>query len=114
MPGARTCFRGADSHPAAIPSVSAPSVISSTMPLGPQERPRRPQDVATADDEATISTPTQRASQSLSPLNLSAVTPWQYPHKTHPRPTVKATRVIVTEYEPPRFDAMQHDVVVDP
>lgn len=85
-----------------------------TTTLRPQVRPRRPQDGTIAEDEVTISIPTQRESEYLSSLNLSAVTHWQYPLKTLPRPTGRSTHVIVTEYELPRFDAMPHDVVVDP
>jgi streptogramin lyase len=85
-----------------------------TTPLRPQVRPQRPQDGARAADEVTISVPTQRESEYLSSLNLSAVTRWSYPLKTLPRPTGKSTHVIITEYDLPRFDAMPHDVVVDP
>ena len=85
-----------------------------TTPLRPQVRPQRPQDGARASDEVTISIPTRREAEYLSSINLSAGTSWSYPLKTLPRPTGKSTHVIVTEYALPRFDAMPHDVVVDP
>src|SRR5215469_8876350 len=38
----------------------------------------------------------------LATINLSSVSAWEYPLKTLPRPTGRATRVIVTEYDLPR------------
>jgi streptogramin lyase len=49
----------------------------------------------------------------LASLNLSSVSAWQYPLKTLPRPTRRATRVIVTEYDLPRPTIEPHDVIVD-
>ena len=49
----------------------------------------------------------------LASVNLSSSDTWNYQLKTLPRPTGKATRVIVTEYDLPRPLAMPHDVVVD-
>jgi streptogramin lyase len=40
-------------------------------------------------------------------------TPGAYPLKTLPRPTDRATHVIITEYDLPRRSAMPHDVVLD-
>jgi virginiamycin B lyase len=40
-------------------------------------------------------------------------TPGAYPLKTLPRPTGKATHVIITEYDLPRRGAMPHDVILD-
>jgi streptogramin lyase len=40
-------------------------------------------------------------------------TPGAYPLKTLPRPTGKATHVIITEYDLPRRDAMPHDAIMD-
>ena len=50
----------------------------------------------------------------LSTVNLSAVSKWEYPLKTLPRPAGRATRVVVTEYDLPRPLAQPHDVIVDP
>jgi virginiamycin B lyase len=50
--------------------------------------------------------------QYISTINLSAGE-LSYPLKTDPRPTGKATRVIVTEYDLPRSIAMPHDVQMD-
>ena len=56
----------------------------------------------------------QKAAAYLASINLSTVPKWEYPLKTLPRPSGKATRAIVTEYAMPRRDAMVHDVVQDP
>jgi virginiamycin B lyase len=49
----------------------------------------------------------------LATLNLSSVSAWEYPLKTLPRPTGRATRVVVTEYDLPRPTIEPHDVIVD-
>ena len=48
----------------------------------------------------------------LASVNLSSG-PWRYPLKTLPRPTGKATRVIVTEYDLPRPETLPHDAAAD-
>ena len=47
--------------------------------------------------------------QYVSTINLSKVDKWEYPLKTFPRPKGKAARVIITEYDLPRPEAMPHD-----
>lgn len=49
----------------------------------------------------------------LASINLSENTEWKYPLKTFPRPTGRATRVIITEYDLPREEIQPHDVIVD-
>jgi streptogramin lyase len=49
----------------------------------------------------------------LATINLSASSTWTYPLKTYPRPTGKATRVIVTEYDLPRPETLPHDAAAD-
>jgi virginiamycin B lyase len=49
----------------------------------------------------------------VSTINLSKVAKWEYPLKTYPRPKGKATKVIITEYDLPRSEAMPHDAVID-
>jgi virginiamycin B lyase len=51
--------------------------------------------------------------QYMSTINLSKVSKWEYSLKTLPRPKGKATKVIITEYDLPRPEAMPHDAVVD-
>ena len=50
----------------------------------------------------------------LSTVNLSKVSKWEYPLKTLPRPTGRATHVVITEYDLPRPLTQPHDVIVDP
>jgi virginiamycin B lyase len=51
--------------------------------------------------------------QYVSTINLSKVSKWEYPLKTFPRPKGKSTRVIITEYDLPRPEAMPHDAAID-
>jgi streptogramin lyase len=50
----------------------------------------------------------------LAAVNLNSVSKWEYALNTLPRPTGRATRVIITEYDLPRKVAMPHDVILDP
>ena len=50
----------------------------------------------------------------ISSINLSSADTWQFPLQTLPRPTGKATQVIMTTYELPRPDAAPHDAVLGP
>jgi virginiamycin B lyase len=49
----------------------------------------------------------------LATVNLSAGPTWSYPLKTLARPTGRATRVVVTEYDLPRATIAPHDVRTD-
>jgi streptogramin lyase len=49
----------------------------------------------------------------LATINLSATTEWKYGLKTLPRPTGRATRVIVTEYDLPDPGRLPHDADLD-
>jgi virginiamycin B lyase len=49
----------------------------------------------------------------LASVNLSTSPQWPFEPKTFPRPSGRATRVIVTEYDLPRKEIQPHDVVVD-
>jgi streptogramin lyase len=54
------------------------------------------------------------AAKYLATINLSeGRTTWSYPLKTYPRPTGKATRVVITEYDLPRKEALPHDAAAD-
>jgi streptogramin lyase len=50
----------------------------------------------------------------LAALNLSAKEVHSFDLKVSPRPTGRATRVVITEYDLPRKEIQPHDVVVDP
>ncbi len=49
----------------------------------------------------------------LASINLSKGPAWPYEFKTLPRPTGRATRVLITEYDLPRRTISPHDVMTD-
>jgi virginiamycin B lyase len=49
----------------------------------------------------------------LSTINLSSTSEWKYELKTRPRPTGRATRVIITEYDLPDPGRLPHDADLD-
>ena len=49
----------------------------------------------------------------LTTINLSSTSEWKYKLKTRPRPTGRATRVIVTEYDLPDSGRLPHDADLD-
>ena len=55
----------------------------------------------------------QKMAEFLSSINLSKEPTWTYPLKTFPRPTGRATHVIITEYDLPKPTRQPHDVMVD-
>ena len=55
----------------------------------------------------------RKVAQYLATVNLSAGTSWHYPLRTLPRPTGRATRVVITEYDLPRKTIAPHDVRAD-
>ena len=55
----------------------------------------------------------QKMAEFLSSINLSTESTWSYPLKTFPRPTGRATHVIITEYDLPKPTRQPHDVIVD-
>ena len=66
------------------------------------ERPRVPADMM------------KQAAEFLASVSLSNPDREEYDFKTLPRPKGRATKVIITEYDLPRKEALPHDVVVDP
>jgi virginiamycin B lyase len=58
--------------------------------------------------------PKRELAEYLATVNLSGGrTMWPYELKTLPRPTGKATRVIITQYDLPRPDTVAHDLDLD-
>jgi virginiamycin B lyase len=55
----------------------------------------------------------RRVGDYLASVNLSSHAHWDYPLKTLPRPTGRATHVIITEYDLPRQSIAAHDVRPD-
>ena len=55
----------------------------------------------------------KRQAEFLARVNLSANSTWAYSFQTLPRPTGRATRVIITEYDLPRKTIEPHDAMLD-
>jgi streptogramin lyase len=55
----------------------------------------------------------QKMADYLCSINLSSAKEWGYSFKTLPRPTGRATQVIMTEYDLPQPTRQPHDVIVD-
>ena len=87
-------------------------VITRMRGYGAVSQPIKPQRML---DPARSGTPEQyrKFADYLATINLSEVDHWQYPLKTLARPTGRATRAIITEYELPRATTEPHDVLVD-
>jgi streptogramin lyase len=56
----------------------------------------------------------RKQAEYLAGVNLSKGDTWNFPLQTFHRPTGRATRVIVTEYDLPEKTRMPHDVIVTP
>jgi len=56
----------------------------------------------------------QKFADYLANINLGGRSEHPFELKTFPRPSGRATRVIVTEYDLPRRETQPHDVIVDP
>ncbi|HEY7247137.1 MAG TPA: carboxypeptidase regulatory-like domain-containing protein [Xanthobacteraceae bacterium] len=87
-------------------------VIVRMSGYGPVSQPIKPQRML---DPGRSGTPDQFRKQAayLATINLSQASQWEYPLRTLPRPTGRATRVIITEYDMPRPTTEPHDVLVD-
>jgi streptogramin lyase len=93
------------------------SHVNQSTPMVPQRRLAdrlAVQLVNHGEDQLTRQKETlQKQAQFLSSINLSAGTTWEYPLKTFPRPTGRATRAIITEYDLPARTRQPHDVILD-
>jgi virginiamycin B lyase len=78
-----------------------------SMPIHPQRL------VGDIERNLTRGSSLEAAAQYLASVNLSGGTGWEYPLKTFPRPTGRATRVVYTEYDLPRATIEPHDVILD-
>jgi streptogramin lyase len=74
------------------------------QPLLPGPRGERP---------AVTGAAAKAAAEYLASVTLGNPESAEYTFKMLPRPTGKSTRVIITEYDLPRKEAMPHDVIVD-
>ena len=87
-------------------------VITRMRGYGAVSQPIKPQRML---DPARSGTPEQYRKQAdyLATINLNEHDRWPYELKTLPRPTGRATRAIITEYDMPRSTTEPHDVIVD-
>src|ERR1700704_3965718 len=80
----------------------------------PGSTPEHPQRLVGSARRAIGQGPGMRATaEYLASINLSNDETWTYPLKTFARPTGRATRVVITEYDLPRKQIQPHDAVVD-
>ena len=81
-----------------------------STPLRPQKRLTTRDTDLVGEDQIKV----QRAqAQWLATVNQSHGSGWDYPLKTFPRPSGRATQVIMTEYDLPRPTIEPHDVILD-
>ncbi len=80
----------------------------------PGSTPDYPQRLNGAARRSIVSGSAARAvAEYLASINLSQDETWTYPLKTFARPSGRATRVVITEYDLPRKQIQPHDVIVD-
>ena len=80
----------------------------------PGSTPEHPQRLVGSARRAIGQGPGMRATaEYLASINLSNDETWAYPLKTFARPTGRATRVVITEYDLPRKLIQPHDVILD-
>jgi virginiamycin B lyase len=79
----------------------------------PGSDPTHPQKRVMTNEQFGNQDRLRKQAEYMSTINLSEVDHWSYQLKTLPRPTGKATQVIMTEYALPRPETMPHDAVVD-
>jgi len=91
--------------------------VNQSIPEAPQtrlaDRLAVQQDVGEEGGQQRQQQSLQKMAQFLSSINLSKGPEWTYPLKTFPRPSGKATRAIITEYDLPKPTRQPHDVIVD-
>ncbi len=86
-----------------------------STPARPQKRPSSGRGAGGGDMEPSLAQQNRLAktAEYAATINLSTSAKWDYELKTLPRPKGKATKVIMTEYDLPRPEALPHDAVAD-
>jgi virginiamycin B lyase len=79
----------------------------------PESDPTHPQKRIKVNESFGNSERLRKQAEWMSTINLSSGDTWSYELKTLPRPTGKATQMIVTQYDLPRRETMPHDAIVD-
>ena len=94
------------------------NVFGRMATYSPLSVPARPQPIVTGGPRSirprVPAALLQTAAEFIYSVNLSNPDHEEYGLKRLPRPHGRATRVIITEYDLPRKEALPHDVVVDP
>ena len=94
------------------------NVFGRMATYSPLSVPARPQPIVTGGPRSirprVPAALLQTAAEFIYGVNLSNPDHEEYGLKRLPRPHGRATRVIITEYDLPRKEALPHDVVVDP
>ena len=85
------------------------SYANQSLPVRPQKRKAERLLEERGDQRDTLM---EKRAAWLASINLSEGDTWEYPFKTLPRPTGRATQVIITEYDLPRPLIEPHDVIV--
>src|SRR5438046_1076310 len=86
-----------------------------STPARPQKRPSSGRGAGGGDMEPSLAQQNRLAktAEYAAAINLSASSTWPYELKTLPGPKGKATKVIITEYDLPRPEALPHDAIAD-
>ena len=86
-----------------------------STPARPQLRPSAGRRASGGDMEPTLAQQDRlsKTAEFAASVNLSASSKWPYELKTLPRPKGKGTKVIITEYDLPRPEALPHDAIAD-
>ncbi|MEA2905051.1 MAG: hypothetical protein QOI12_2438 [Alphaproteobacteria bacterium] len=83
----------------------------------PESTPARPQLIvqggARSERPRVAANMMKQAAEYLEKVSLANPDRMEYDFKTFPRPKGKSTKVVITEYDLPRKEAMPHDVVMD-
>ena len=106
--GCHTIFRVLTTHYTADQLVQIIPLMSGFAPGGVPLNPMRRLSPPRRQNPAEL----RSLAEYIASINLSTGS-WKYPLKTHPRPTGRATHVIITEYDLPRALAAPHDVILD-
>jgi streptogramin lyase len=94
------------------------SYVNQSTPIAPQKRlaARLAVQLETHGSEMQLTRQKdtlEKQAGFLASINLSQGTEWNYALKTFPRPSGRATRAVITEYDLPARTRQPHDVIVD-
>jgi virginiamycin B lyase len=92
-----------------------PDIFARMGRYSPGSTPQQPQPLLPGPrgERPRVRGDVKAAAEFLASVNLSGADKHAYEYKTLPRPSGRATKVIITEYDLPRRTAEPHDVVVD-